>query len=254
MIAGAGEGLGAAYAEALARRGLGLLLIDVRSEPLRELARRLESFYGIDVEPIVLDLASHDAVSRIVRAAEGKDVGLLIYNAAVSFIGEYLDADLEDIERMLAVNCHAPSILCHRFGRRLRERGRGGIVLMSSLSALQGNPLLAQYAATKAYNRILAEGLWEECRGAGVDVLACVPGATLTPGYLAARGPKPAASFPPEMTPEAVVEEALAALGNRPSVIPGWANRLSAAFMQRLLPRRRAIELMGRMARKLRRS
>jgi hypothetical protein len=143
-------------------------------------------------------------------------------------------------------------LLCHHFGRRFRERGRGGIILMSSMAAFQGNPLLAQYAATKAYNLILAEGLWWECRGHGVDVLACVPGATLTPGYLALRGSKATAPFPPEMTPAAVVEEALAALGTGPSVIPGWANRLSAALMQRLLPRRRAIKLMGRVARKLR--
>lgn len=253
MVAGAGEGLGAAYAEALARRGLSLLLIDIRGDPVRELAKRLTSSFQIEVETIVLDLADHDAANRIARDAEGKDVGLLVYNAAASFIGGYLDADRVTAERMLAVNCRAPSLLCHHFGRRLRERGRGGIILMSSLSAFQGNPQLAQYAATKAYNLILAEGLWEEWRAYGVDVLACVPGATLTPGYLAVRGPKPGTSFPPEMTPAAVVEEALAALGNRPSLIPGWTNRLSALVMQRLLPRRRAVELMGRMARTLRR-
>lgn len=251
VIAGAGEGLGAAYAEALAGRGLSVLLIDERTDLLQALDARLRSQHGVAVEALVLDLGGADCDERIAGVSAGKDVGLLIYNAAASAMGDYLDSEAATLERTLAVNCLAPSLLAHRFGRRFRERGRGGIILMSSLSALQGNPLLAQYAATKAYNLILAEGLWEECRGHGVDVLACAPGATLTPAYRALRGALPRSSFPPEMTPAAVVEETLAALGRGPTVIPGWANRLSAALMRRVLPRRQAIELMGRIARKL---
>jgi short-subunit dehydrogenase len=112
--------------------------------------------------------------------------------------------------------------------------------------------MLAQYAATKAYNLVLAEGLWQECRVSGVDVLACCPGATLTPGYLATRASPPSFSFPPEMSPESVVEEALHALGHQPLIIPGWSNRFVSFLMQRLLPRRATIEMMGRIGRTLR--
>lgn len=251
VIAGAGEGLGAAYAEALARRGLSLVLVDHRADLLEDLTARVGTAYGVAVEPLVGDLSERRALERICGTTQNTDVGFLVYNAAASSLGEYLDTEPTILEKMLAVNCLGPSFLVHQFGRRFRKRGKGGIILMSSLSAMQGNPLLAQYAATKAYNLILAEGLWAECRASGVDVLACAPGATLTPGYLALRGERTPRRFPPEMTPDAVVEETLAALGRQPSVIPGWANRLSAVVIQRLLPRRRAVELMGEVARGL---
>jgi short-subunit dehydrogenase len=135
----------------------------------------------------------------------------------------------------------------------MRMRGRGGIILTSSLSGFQGNPMLAHYAATKAYNLVLAEALWDECRSSGVDVLAVCPGATLTPGYLATRAAPPRFGFPPEMSADTVVEEALRALGRQPHIIPGWGNRVAAFIMQRLLPRRRAIEMMGRVGRRLQR-
>jgi short-subunit dehydrogenase len=251
LIAGAGEGLGAAWASALSRRGLSLQLIDRNAEPLATLARDLASRDGVAVEPVVLDLASDDLVDRIRAVSDGREVGLLVYNAAASAVGEYLDDEIAVHERMVAVNCLGPARLSHHFGRLMRARGRGGIVLTSSLSGFQGNPMLAQYAATKAYSLVLAEGLWDECRRSGVDVLACCPGATLTPGYLATRASPGRFVFPPEMSPEAVVEEALSALGRRPQLIPGWTNRIVAFAMQRLLPRRTTIEMMGRVGRTL---
>jgi short-subunit dehydrogenase len=254
VIAGAGEGLGAAWAAALSRRGLSLLLIDRNAEPVTTLAATLASRHGAIVEPIIADLGDADSLDRILRVCDGRECGLLVCNAAQSAVGEHLDGELAAHERMLAVNCLAPLRLSHHFGRLMRERGGGGIILTSSLSAFQGNPMLAHYAATKAYNLILAEGLWDECRRRGVDVIACCPGATLTPGYLATRSAPPRFAFPPEMSPESVVEEALNALGQRPSVIPGLANRAAAFVIQRLLPRRVAIEAMGRVGRTLRRN
>ena len=253
LVAGAGEGLGAAWAAALSRRGLNLLLIDRNPEPLSTLARGLASTHGNIVEPVVLDLGGDDLLERIGAAVDDKEVGLLVYNAATSVVGDYLDHELATHDRALAVNCSAPMRLAHLFGRCMRARGRGGIILMSSLSAFQGNPMLAQYAATKAYSLVLAEGLWQECRSSGIDVLACCPGATLTPGYLATRAAPPRFSFPPEMSPDSVVEEALNALGRRPLLIPGWANRVVSFVMRRLLPRRATIEMMGRVGRTLRR-
>jgi len=253
LVAGAGRGLGAAWAEALAERGLDLLLIDIEPDPLRSFATQLAERSRRVVEPLVLDLGADDMLDRVVDSATSREIGLLVYNAAVSSIGRYLDEDLAVHERLLAVNCHGPARLAHHFGRQMRTRGRGGIVLMSSLSGFQGNPMLAQYAATKAYNLVLAESLWEECREAGVDVLACCPGATRTPGYLRARPPGGGRKFPAEMRPREVVELALAALGKGPDIIPGLANRIVAAILQRLLPRRRAIEIMGRVGRSLQR-
>jgi short-subunit dehydrogenase len=118
---------------------------------------------------------------------------------------------------------------------------------MTSLAGTQGGPLLASYAASKAFNLVLAEGLWEEFQQRGVDVLACRAGATRTPGYLSSQ-PKKSLRL---MEPEAVVEETLQKLGHGPSLVPGLFNRLVAFLLVRLLPRRAAIRLMGRATREL---
>jgi hypothetical protein len=121
------------------------------------------------------------------------------------------------------------------------------MVLMTSLAASQGNPLLASYAASKAFELVLAEGLWAELRGRGVDVLACRAGATRTPGYAASR---PRRSVP-LMEPEDVARQALDALGHGPSTVTGALNRVAAFAFGRLLPRRASIQIMGRATRRL---
>jgi short-subunit dehydrogenase len=118
---------------------------------------------------------------------------------------------------------------------------------MSSLAGMQGSPSIAAYAATKAFGAVLAEGLWAELRGSGVDVLACVAGAVATPG-LDATMPQQA---PGTIAPGQVAEAALRALGRRPRTVPGGLMRLSSTLMSRLLPRRTAIALMARASRDL---
>jgi uncharacterized protein len=252
LVAGAAEGIGAAWAEALARRGLALVLVDRQAEKLTAAAGGLARAHAIDVHPIVLDLGDPGAVERLIVDAGDREVGLLVWNAAHSPLGGYLDLPSDAHERSVRVNCLGPALAVHHFARGMRARRRGGVILMSSLSGLQGAPLIAQYGATKAYNLVLAEGLWDEWRDEGVDVLAVCPGATLTPSYLAVRPTGAGWRAPPEMLAEAVVAEALAALGRRPFVIPGRTNRLGAFFLGRVLSRMRAIRIMGRVARRLR--
>ena len=138
-----------------------------------------------------------------------------------------------------------PLALLNTFGARMLKAGHGGIILMSSLSAFQGSAYIANYSATKAYNFVLAEGLWEEWRRGGVDVLACIAGAIRTPNFLASA-PRPTGRISDAtIEAETVVTEALAALGRQPTVIPGRLNRLSSFVMRRLLSRRLTITIMG---------
>jgi hypothetical protein len=243
LVAGASEGLGAEFGRQLAARGLNVVLAARRAAELEAVAAEIRAASPVLVRPLVLDLARPDLAAAVAAATDGLAIGLYVHNAAFAPMGPFLDRPLADHERVLAVNCRAPAVLAHALGRAMRARGRGGIVLMSSLAGLQGGPLLAHYTATKAYNLVLAEGLWDELRAAGVDVLASCAGATRTPGYLATT--KVESKLAPVMDPGPVVTATLAALGRRPSVIPGFGNRVAAFFMQRLLPRRAAVRLMG---------
>lgn len=249
IVAGASEGLGAAYAEALAQRGLHLLLIARRLELLQVLSKHLSTTYGIQVRILQLDLANQDSASRIACETQDLQVGLLVYNAAYSAVGALLDHPLEEHLREVDTNMRTPLALVDIFGARMLKAGHGGILLMSSLSAFQGSAFVSNYSATKAYNFVLAEGLWEEWRRGGVDVLACIAGAISTPNFLASSPRSTGSISDATISPQTVVTEALAALGRQPTVIPGRLNRLSSFIMRRLFSRRLAVTIMGNVLR-----
>lgn len=248
LVAGASAGIGEAFARALARRGLDLLLVARRQQALDALADELARQHHVEVRGLAADLARPDLGPRVRDLVAGLEVGLLVYNAAASVIGPFLDHALDEHLRTIDVNCRGPVVLAHLLGTAMAARKRGGIVLMTSTAASQGGPWISTYAASKAYNLVLAEGLWDELAEHGVDVLACRAGATATPAYAAS---KPRPSRVPVLAPERVAESALRALGRGPSVVPSLFYRWSAFAMDRLLPRRSAIRIMGRATRKL---
>ena len=248
LIAGASVGLGEAFARRLAERGLNLILLARRQDALEQLAADLRARHAVEVRVLAADLGQPDLREVIERAVHGLTVGLLVYNAAYSVIGPFVDHPLDQQLRVLDVNCRGPLLLSHLLGKAMAERGRGGIVLMTSMAASQGGPWLAAYAASKAFNLVLAEGLWDELHEQGGDVVACRAGATRTPGYQASR-PRP--SQVPLLEPDQVVRETLDALGSKPSVVPGVFYRFSAFVMNRLLPRQMAVRIMGRATRRL---
>jgi short-subunit dehydrogenase len=248
LVAGASEGIGAAFATELARGGLDVVLVARRAEPLEALAATLRTTFGVQVRVASIDLASPDLLEAVRFATAGLEIGLLVYNAAYSMIGPFLDQPLADKLRILDVNCRAPVILADELGRAMVERGRGGIILMASIAGAQGSAFITTYAASKAFDLVLAEGLWDELRERGVDVLGCRAGATRTPAY---EKSKPAVESGPVMEPEAVAVEALAALGKKPSMIAGTFNGMAAFFMGRVMSRKRAVMTMGRAMRKM---
>jgi short-subunit dehydrogenase len=247
VIAGASSGLGAEFAHQIAARGLDLVLLARRAELLDTLAAELRATHKVEVRTAAVDLGAPDLLASARAATAGLDVGLVVYNAAHSLIGPFLDQPLADKLRIIDVNCRGPLILADEFGRAMAARGRGGLLIMASMAAAQGSPLVATYAASKAFDLVLAEGLWEELGKHGVDVLACRAGATRTPNYEASR---PSGKVP-IMEPADVVRLALDSLGKRPSIVPGFINRLGDVFMTRVLSRRAAIVFMGKTTRRL---
>ena len=248
LVAGASKGLGAEYAQQLAVKGFNLVLVARQAELLDTLSTGLETRYAIEVRPIIIDLAQPEAAGRIIEQTSDLEIGLLIYNAAIAPVAPFFSQSLEQHLQMVETNMRTPLSLVYSLGQGMRVRHKGGIILMSSLSALQGSAFISHYAATKAYNLTLAEGLWDELRQDGIAVIASLPASIATPNFLADL-PQGKRSPTPTLTPRQVATETLAALGKQSSVVPGWGNRLSAWFMRHILPRQWAVRLMSRVLR-----
>jgi short-subunit dehydrogenase len=246
VVAGASEGIGASFSKKLAARGVNLVLVARRPAPLEDLAAELRQKHGVQVKVQPLDLGSPDVVAGMSVATEDLDVGLVVYNAAYSPIGPFLDIDVEEHLKAVDINVHGPLRLSHYFGRRLVARGKGGIIMMSSMSGFQGTSMIANYAATKAYDTVLAEGLWYELRRHGVDVLGCVAGATLTPSYESSTDRVPTRGLAQPMQPDDVTEQALLDLGQRPIGVSGRRNRFASALLSRIFSRRAAVEIISK--------
>ena len=242
LIAGGSEGLGYAFAEAIAQRGLNLVLIARRKELLEASAAKLKETYGVDVISIAADMADAEDVKGKVGALKVK-IGLLVYNAAFAPIGLFEDTSEEKLALAADVNVKAPLLLTKLLSKDMIKQKKGGVVLMSSLAGAQGSPKLAAYAATKSFNAILAEGLWEELKPRGIDVLACCAGAILTPGYQQAEKTKPA---PGTLKAKQVAEKTLNALGRGPIIIPGAVNKIGRFLLTRVLSRKAAIKIMSK--------
>src|SRR5262249_53197193 len=138
LVAGGAIGMGAEYCRQLAGTGLDLVVLDRDAAALDATAHELRAAFGsIDVTTAVVDLGQPaDALLDAVRAAVGgREIGLLVCNAAWSPVGPYLDSELAALLTAIDINCRAPVVLSHELGRRMVARGRGGIIFMSSLAA-----------------------------------------------------------------------------------------------------------------------
>ena len=249
LVAGAAVGLGAEYARQLAGRGLRLVLVDRDAAPLRETAAALAAT-APDVLPVVADLGRADVAETIARAVGDREVGLLVYNAAIGTVARFLDTPAAHAMAMLDVNCRGPLLLVQAFAPAMVARGRGGIILMSSMSGSFGSEQLAVYAATKAFNLVLGDALWAELRHHGVDVLAVQPGSTRTPGWQSSQPPELQGPGPHVMETADVVAEALAALGDGPSIVCGEMNRQGATLLAGM-SRRDAVDFVSAITRDL---
>ena len=238
-VTGASSGIGRERAVQLAAAGTDLVLVDRREPVLRELAADLAGRRGVDVRVLALDLARTDGVDELTAATAGTDIGLYVAAAGFGTSGPFLHATPDREREMLRLNCEAVLTTSLVFGRRMADRGRGGIVLMSSIVGFQGMPDAASYAATKAYVQTLAEALHVELRPQGVDVLAAAPGPTHS-GFADRADMRMGRA----LSPTTVARGILDALGRRPTAFPGLLSRVLHDSLAPL-PRRARVRIMG---------
>ena len=251
FIAGGSEGIGAEFARQLAAQGLNLVLL-ARDEPiLVQAAQQIQQKYQVEVKTLRVDLTQVDLFVQIQPTLDELEIGLLVYNAAAPLIGEFLDYSWEEHQNLLQINVFAPAQLVHYLGQKMKAQKKGGIILLSSMAGRQGTAMIAHYAASKAYNLVLAESLWEELRNCGIDVLGVCPGTTRTPGWERSQARLKGLIVPPIQEPQAVVQAALKALGKKPSLITGFWNRLSAFALKMFFTRKQTIQIISQNTRKM---
>jgi short-subunit dehydrogenase len=242
VIAGASEGIGASLADQLASRGLDLVLIARNGALLEQVAAGVRERHGVQARALVQDLTDPDVGARVADATDGLDVGLLVYNAGASdrtttFLENEIDYSLKQIK----LDCIGPIALAHHFGHAMRERGRGGIVLVASLACLAGSATLAMYSAVKAFQHNFAEGLWAELRPHGVDVCCTPLGMTYTPAFQ-----RMGIEYDPaaHMLSEDVAREIIENIGDGPVHVVGENNRAAASAVW-TIDRRSLVEMMS---------
>jgi uncharacterized protein len=250
LVTGACSGIGRAFAERLGALGYTLVLVSNRPAELAAAAREIGATHGVTVHTIVSDLARPEAAGELYQEVRdrGLAVDILISNAGIFFFGEAVDAAPESANAMLQLHVVTPSLLCTYFGREMRARGRGHILLVSSISAWRDFPGIGYYGASKKYLRGFARALRSELGVYGVGVTCLAPGPTET-GLWDASSPKVqrARRWGLLMQPGVVAASGLRAMfAGRAERIPGLLSPFLAWFSARLpqwlldLVRRRA--------------
>jgi short-subunit dehydrogenase len=240
VITGASRGIGAVYADRLARRDHDLILVARDEARLGTLADRLRSETGRWVTPLVADLGDKADLARVESALrDDRAISVLVNNAGAASVAPLLDADVDQMESMIALNITALTRLTYAAAPAFVARGAGTIINIASIVGISPEALNGVYGATKAFVIALSHSLQHELADKGIRVQAVLPGATATD--LWERAGLPWQNLPAEivMSPEAMVDAALVGLDQGELVtIPGLQD---AEEWTRLEAARRAI-------------
>jgi uncharacterized protein len=246
IVTGASSGIGKEFARQLAASGLNLVLVARRLPVLEEVGRGLMHEFGVEYRAVGVDLSDEGFLEMLAEATGDLDVGLVISNAGAIAYGDFLTIERTSLHRSLRLNVTAHLNLVHHYGRGLAKRGRGGVILVSSMAGLQGTPHMADYAAAKAYVLSFGAALHVEFQKLGLNATVLLPGPTDTP-MMANSGTDPSDTPMKLMSAQECVAEGLAALGaNRATHIAGRMNRILIA----LIPRSVRPKMMGAMVAK----
>jgi uncharacterized protein len=251
LVTGASAGIGVALARELAAGGANLVLTARRKERLESLAKELSAAHKIRTEIFAADLAQAGAPQQIYAytVAQKINVDVLINNAGFGAYGEFASVEMQRLLDMVQVNCSAVVHLTRLYLPNMLQQRRGDVLIVASTASFQAVPYISTYAATKAFDLLLAEGLAEETRPYGVRVCALCPGSTESEFADIAGQSQLVHARKNRETAEKVARVGLQALAAGKSyVISGTGNYLGA-HSQRLVPRRFVTRIAGKMFR-----
>jgi len=234
LVTGASGGIGLAYCEELAKKQQAIILVARNEKKLKEVSDQLRIQYEVPTKIIAADLSTPQGIEKVIQQTQGLTISTLINNAGKEESGNFLNLAPQDMLSSIALNCSAPLLLTHHFANKMVKRGTGNILFVSSIVAFQGVPLIANYAATKAYLLTFAEGLALELAPKGVNISIAAPGFTNT--NLAAQMDFTSTPIKP-LEANYVAQYTLNKLGKKRIIIPGFINKLLFVLGKRLQSR-----------------
>jgi uncharacterized protein len=190
LITGASTGIGAVYADRLARRGYDVILVARNADRLNWLAAKLSADTGRKAEVAVADLGTHSGVAYVEELLKSRgDITLLVNNAGIGAVTALVDSDADAMERMIALNVTALTRLTYAFVPHALERNSGTVINISSVVGVAPEILNGVYGATKAYVLAFSQSLQHELSGTGVRAQVVLPNTTATPFWDTAGRP-----------------------------------------------------------------
>jgi hypothetical protein len=228
LITGASSGIGAVYADRLARRGFNLILVARSGDRLRALADRLVESTGRRVDTLVADLSDSQDLARVEATLRSReDITMLVNNAGFGATAPLLSSDINKMEEMITLNVVALTRLAYAAAPAFVSRGAGTIINIASVVAISPETLNGVYGGSKAYVLAFSQSLQHELSDKGVRVQAVLPGATATEFWTVAG--LPVEHLPKEigvMSADDMVDAALAGLDQGEQVtIPALADK-----------------------------
>jgi len=255
LVTGASAGIGTEFARQLAKDGLNVILVARRKDRLEEIAKELNTTFGVQARAVAADLSSHDGPYQLHKAVQELNLeeggpGLIVNNAGFGWFGQYQEQEIKHIEEMIQLNITSVAIITRLFLDDLNKRNqRGGIIITSSTGSYFPGVLAALYDATKVFDSFLAVGLHGEQKYLNknkIDVLALEPGGTNTE-FSQVSGSK---GTNIRVSPAVVVDVALNALiAGFPSIIPVHLDHFSS--YSSLLTRPILVQLVLRVFKKI---
>src|SRR5229473_1353799 len=213
LITGASRGIGAVYADRLAKRGHDLILVSRSEEPLKALAARLSSASGRQITSIVADLNNETDLAKVeTKLRDDQGVTMLVNNAGFASVAPLLEADIRKMQDMIALNVTALTRLTYAAAPAFVNRGTGTIINIGSAAGISPEALNGVYGASKAYVLAFSHSLQHELAGKGIRIQAVLPGATATDLWEVAGLPWQQQPASIVMSPEAMVDAALVGL------------------------------------------